>query len=257
MGAPKATASRYTHSGGDTSRLVTVMSITADGLTAVCADRKGFEARAPLFYQKAKGVLPQVGENWFLSQANGTWMFDTFIGTSAGQFPVEYSQFFSGDTTNFHVLPDNTYINGALHVDDKLYGSGGTLTVGDDLVMADGETASGYDSWHSLSLSNATASGNGVSGMFYQLTLDGDTELIWDITLTSASGTVATLPSGYRPSVQQNIRSGWYGGGPSSYTGSFAPHLLANTNGTITLQSTASTSGISMFGHERIVLDAI
>jgi hypothetical protein len=68
--------------------VVTVSAITDDGLTAICTDRTGVEVRVPLFWQRAKGFLPQVGENWLVSQDVGQWTFQLFLGTDAGQFPV-------------------------------------------------------------------------------------------------------------------------------------------------------------------------
>jgi len=98
MSQGRPSTGRYTHSVSDPLRLVTIASITADGKTAVCTDRKGFEARVPLLVLPGKGVLPAVGENWYITQKSGTtWTFDTFIGsdstqlaTSSGSLPITY-----------------------------------------------------------------------------------------------------------------------------------------------------------------------
>jgi len=72
-----------THSVGISSRVVTVASITPDGLTAVCTDRNGVEVRVPMLNQRAKGQLPAVGETWILAQDHGQWMFSLFVASSS------------------------------------------------------------------------------------------------------------------------------------------------------------------------------
>jgi hypothetical protein len=89
MAAPKPSAGRYTHSVAGNLRLVTISGITTDGLTAICTDRSGFEARVPLLNMPAKGVLPAVGENWYISQESGYWNFAAFIGSAAGQLAAQ------------------------------------------------------------------------------------------------------------------------------------------------------------------------
>lgn len=85
MGIPKTRAGQYTHSTAGNIRLVTISSITSDGQTAICTDRAGFEVRVPLLTLPAKGVLPATGENWYISQASGSWNFSSFVGSSVGQ----------------------------------------------------------------------------------------------------------------------------------------------------------------------------
>ena len=81
------------HSLGPSTRVVTVASVTSDGATAICTDRKGFEVRVPLFWQRAKGAPPVVGESWLLSQDTGQWTFLLFLGTG----PAGVMQFTSCD----------------------------------------------------------------------------------------------------------------------------------------------------------------
>lgn len=76
------------HSVGSSTRQVTVSGMTADGLTAICIDKTGVEVRVPLFWQRSKGVLPAVGDNWMLSQDLGQWAFAAFLGTAGDQFPA-------------------------------------------------------------------------------------------------------------------------------------------------------------------------
>jgi hypothetical protein len=90
MGLPKPTASRDTHSTAPALRLVTISAITTDGTIAICTDRKGFEARVPLLTMPAKGVLPTVGENWYISQVSGVWNFAAFVGSSASQLATQF-----------------------------------------------------------------------------------------------------------------------------------------------------------------------
>lgn len=87
MGLPQTTMSPNSLSTGMSTRLVSILSIA--GGTAMCADRSGFEVRVPLYSQRAKGLLPQVGENWMVArdvaQADG-WGFALFIGAGPESF---------------------------------------------------------------------------------------------------------------------------------------------------------------------------
>jgi hypothetical protein len=90
------------------------------------------------------------------------------------------------------------------------------------------------DTWHSLSLTTVTASGNGVNGFRYQLKPDNTLLLEWDLATNSVgnSVTVATLPAGWRPAKAHNIICGTYGASTTITTGA-NPHFAVNTNGTI------------------------
>jgi len=68
MAAPKAPLSPNTLSIGISTRLIQIISISPDGTMAICADRSGYEARVPMYSQRAKGFLPQAGENWIISR---------------------------------------------------------------------------------------------------------------------------------------------------------------------------------------------
>lgn len=92
MGVPRETASRFVHSVGKTMRLVTISGITADGKTAIVTDRSGFEARVSLLTMPAKGVLPAIGENWYIDQSSGTWTFSAFVGSSVAQLAQQIGQ---------------------------------------------------------------------------------------------------------------------------------------------------------------------
>jgi hypothetical protein len=74
------------HSTGISTRQVTVSSITPDGTTALCVDKTGVEVRVPMLWQRAKGILPEVGETWILSQDLGQWSFAMIVATSATPF---------------------------------------------------------------------------------------------------------------------------------------------------------------------------
>jgi hypothetical protein len=95
MAAPKAPLSPNTLSIGISTRLIQIISISPDGTMAICADRSGYEARVPMYSQRAKGFLPQAGENWIISrdvaQQDG-WNFLQFIGSGEASFqPLGYS----------------------------------------------------------------------------------------------------------------------------------------------------------------------
>lgn len=103
-------------------------------------------------------------------------------------------------------------------------------------------------SYTALTLTNATASGSGISGFYYRTGPDGSLQLKWDITPTAATGTVVTLPASTGYHVQ-NVPSDWYGAGPSSYNNLFTPHFQVNSGGVVILAGMASlTSGVSLFG---------
>lgn len=89
MSLAASSASPNTVSTGFTTRRIVVSSVSADGATAVCLDGGGTEVRVSLLWQRAKGVLPQPGEQWIIAQdMTASWSFATFIGTSAAQFPA-------------------------------------------------------------------------------------------------------------------------------------------------------------------------
>lgn len=55
-------------------KFVKIVQITSNE-TALCEDGQGTEIEVPLFPQKAKGGLPQVGERWVLDRSLGRWCF--------------------------------------------------------------------------------------------------------------------------------------------------------------------------------------
>jgi hypothetical protein len=111
------------------------------------------------------------------------------------------------------------------------------------------------ETWHSLALTGASASGNGVNGFWYRYRSDNEVELMWDITLTAGVSNICTLPAGYQPTVQQNIQSSWYGSGPGAYSSTFTPHLLVFAGtGVIQVENCNSTT-ISLCGRAKITLD--
>lgn len=90
------------------------------------------------------------------------------------------------------------------------------------------------ESWHTLSLTTVTASGNGVNGFRYKLLATNTLLLEWDLATNSVgnSVTVATLPAGWRPAKAHNIGMSTYGGS-TALTTAVNPHFTVNTNGTI------------------------
>jgi hypothetical protein len=87
VSAPRDAVNPRSHSVGVDQRLITIMDIPAGQNLAICADRQGTEVRVPLYYQRAKGALPEVGESWLVSQDTGRWMFSLFLGSSPAAFP--------------------------------------------------------------------------------------------------------------------------------------------------------------------------
>jgi hypothetical protein len=87
MNAPRETVNPRSHSIGIDQRLVRVMDLPPGQNLAICADRGGTEVRVPLYWLPGKGALPQVGENWLLTQEMGRWAFSVFVGSGAGAFP--------------------------------------------------------------------------------------------------------------------------------------------------------------------------
>jgi hypothetical protein len=130
--------------------------------------------------------------------------------------------------------------NGGTHGYLTISPEGATIEAGSIGAVAPGTGTSPTnpattETWHSLGLQNGwSASGNGVSGVWYRLLPTGDLELAWDITTPSATpGVIGTLPSGYIPPLGVNLSSGWYGTGPTSYNDTFNPHLFVDTGGNL------------------------
>ena len=88
MAAPRTTVTgKGTLSVGYPTRLVTISAITPDGAFAVCIDRHGTEARVPMNIQPAKGILPQPGEQWIITQGvSNTWTFAAIATNDATKF---------------------------------------------------------------------------------------------------------------------------------------------------------------------------
>ena len=116
--------------------------------------------------------------------------------------------------------------------------------------------------WHALALTaNAAASGNGVNGFFYRLTGENEVELLWDIELLATSGAIGILPAHYRPILDINMPSGWYGTGPAAYNDAFSPHwLIRGRTGSVPGQIVMegfTTLDINMFGRDKFTLDVL
>jgi hypothetical protein len=72
---------------GYPTRLVTISAITPDKQTAICVDRHGVEARVPMNIQPAKGILPQPGEQWIITQSvSNTWTFAAIATNDPAKF---------------------------------------------------------------------------------------------------------------------------------------------------------------------------
>lgn len=117
------------------------------------------------------------------------------------------------------------------------------------------------ETWHQLSLSNSSGSGNGVNGFFYRLTVEGELEMIWDINYTTSAGqTIGTLPAGYRPATQVHVSTGWYNqSNASTYQSAtaFNPLVTVNSSGTVVIAGASSIANLVLAGSARIPLIAV
>lgn len=116
------------------------------------------------------------------------------------------------------------------------------------------------ESWHSLALTNATASGNCINGFYYRYKPENSVEVVFDIQVSASSGLLGHLPSGYAPVAQQDLVCGWYGTNRGSYTDTFAPYLKVYgkhdpTPGQIYLEGNPPVN-LYLFGRTCITLDA-
>lgn len=105
--------------------------------------------------------------------------------------------------------------------------------------------------WTQLTpLGTGWSASGGVSGVFYRLSLTGDVCIAWDIQTTTNgnANTIATLPSGFRPSTSIQLQCGWIGG-PTGYSSAFEPSVNIATSGAITVQGIPSFAGtLELFG---------
>jgi hypothetical protein len=120
-----------------------VLGLTSDGLTAICADKSGYEVRVPMLYQRAKGLLPQVGEQWMISQdVLPSWSFLLFMGASPVDFVSPVADWINAVAV-FGADPTNTRdsapaINNALLAaapGQTVYLPNGTYLLGSPLVL--------------------------------------------------------------------------------------------------------------------------
>lgn len=86
MALPRPAVNGATTSVGFTTKLVTIQSISPDGKTAVCIDRQNTQVNVPMLLQRSKGVLPEAGETWLVTQDLGQYTFAAIAASSASQF---------------------------------------------------------------------------------------------------------------------------------------------------------------------------
>jgi Concanavalin A-like lectin/glucanases superfamily len=123
-----------------------------------------------------------------------------------------------------------------------------------------GSSPAALETWQQLVLTSATASGNGVNGMFVRKCAEDEIELMWDIFIHSATNglAIAGLASGYIPTTTQDVPSGWYGSGPTSYNAGFNPYLAVHGGtGVIAQEGIVSSGSLQMAGWARIPLAAV
>jgi hypothetical protein len=145
MAAPKASLSPNSHSTGFSTRLVQIISISADGLTAMCADRSGYEVRVPMYAQRAKGFLPRAGEDWIVgkdvSQQDG-WNFLLFIGKGTSDFQAGSADIAPGALNGMSLKDNPIVFEGS---NGRLLGYSGSAAAGNLVLSA--APAAGTDSF--------------------------------------------------------------------------------------------------------------
>lgn len=150
-------------------------------------------------------------------------------------------------------------IASAVHTYMSVDGSGVNVTTGSIAGIAPGtgtnqSTPAVRGTWQTLSLSNASGSGNNVNGFFYRVMGEVDegrnpfVYMIWDISVSANSpSTIGTVASGYAPAETITWPTGWYGNGPAAYTRTFAPRLQINSSGQVSTQG-GVLSGMDLAG---------
>jgi hypothetical protein len=105
-----------TTSVGFTTKLVTILSVSADGTTAVCVDRQNTQVSVSMMVQRSKGVLPAAGETWLVTQDLGTWTFAAIVAQSASQFQTvaQSSGVYTGDSAPGTPSVGELWVNSAL-----------------------------------------------------------------------------------------------------------------------------------------------
>lgn len=180
--------------------------------------------------------------------ANGTTPYGALqmVNGSSNQNVLEW---FHNQITFF----EGSYLyTDGLHLLTKLWGNGGVVTVGDELLAVKGVAAaqpgsspSTPETWHNLSLINSWSVRSGGYAARYRLTADNCVEVVGEISNSSISGTsqIATLPAGYTPTYNQDVPIGWSStSGPTS-----SPTLFLSTSGNLTLFNLPSGTTLVQF----------
>ena len=186
---------------------------------------------------------------WTATSAAGPWTKASSISSAAGAQVTYVNASGSIEVTTTDVPTDG----GLIVENTTLAGFNGYgFSPSTGLVATIGGV---FETWHTLSLTTVTASGNGVNGFRYRLMPFNCLLLEWDLNTNSvASNTViATLPAGWRPAVQHNFASTTYGG-TMALTTALNPHMFVNTSGTIEITGT-NGSAFQIAGTALIGLD--
>ncbi len=113
------------------------------------------------------------------------------------------------------------------------------LTI-DGVLTATGGTAAApsivsTDTWHRAVLTGTwTASGNGINGLAYRKTPHNELQIVADLTVPAAPGTIFTFPPAYFPGNPYNIPCG-------SYAAAVSPHCAITTAGVLTATALGGT----------------
>jgi hypothetical protein len=107
------------------------------------------------------------------------------------------------------------------------------------------------ESWHNLSLASGWAITSGGYHAKYRLTAQGDVELSGRITSSSASATIATLPTGYYQTGSTSLSVPLALLSSTAVTAGQSPHIAISNSGVI------SVAGYTMASGNAISLDGI
>lgn len=182
--------------------------------------------------------------------------------TAAGFTDLCYDEWNSSNGSSTFANRQMLYqdITGTSHGYVAFDGSGVYVTTGNISGIAPGTGTDQANpairaTWQSLSLSNASPSGNNIDGFYYRMLGEADegrnqfVYMVWDITPSHASPVqIGTLASGYAPNDQVTFASGWYGTGPAAYSDTFAPRLMVDTSGNVTMQGGVLATGMNLCG---------
>jgi hypothetical protein len=291
---PAPTASQSTVSTGLAARFVTVTQISSDGQTAICVDRTQAEVRVPIGWQRAKGLLPAVGENWVLSQdLTNSWTFAlcmsaynptpvpayalaayVYDGTPAlGNPPVEWMSGATEDPFG-NALPTQGVASGAagswvsLSGGQVSFSNGGFVGQNGTAIIFGGVPVEFLDPI--ASTLNAVKPGTTATAETWHTASlvnswtgagSGTNGLFYKLTVTGEVRVIGDVTSPGTASLMTTLQAGYRPATSvniafSRYDDAGQAHALLGTDGTLTMQTTVG-SGKGMFCNASIPLGTL